>query len=299
MQRVSVLTIMIVFLFVSSTTISFFPSVIADGTDSDGDGFNDSIDDCPSQFGTSTFEKLGCPDNDSDGYPNSDDKFPNDIDEWSDSDEDGYGDNSDSCPYTYGTSYRHQIFGCIDEDNDGFSSSYELDCLSDPEDYWVQPYDNDGDEVCNTLDIFPDDYQDWEDSDLDGVGDNSDACPETELAQDEQLYFNGGCSSEQYLTKFDDHNSIHEAKSFVDRTSGSMFLNPISFHQFDYWLKAPIPTSEHSSRFFINTTLNQTDGPGYNQAFFGLRIHTNAGTCSVSSHFAYLESPNPQIHSKT
>ena len=82
-------------------------------------------------------------------------------------------------------------------------------------------------------DIIPDDYQDWEDSDLDGVGDNSDACPETELAQDEQLYFNGGCSSEQYLTKFDDHNSIHEAKSFVDRTSGSMFLNPISIHQFD------------------------------------------------------------------
>ncbi|MDD1768315.1 MAG: hypothetical protein LUQ27_07130, partial [Methanomassiliicoccales archaeon] len=38
-------------------------------------------------------------DSDGDGYPDSQDAFPDDPNEWRDSDNDGIGDNSDSSPY--------------------------------------------------------------------------------------------------------------------------------------------------------------------------------------------------------
>ena len=39
----------------------------AHAADSDGDGVEDSLDDCPWAYGTSTIDKDGCPDRDSDG----------------------------------------------------------------------------------------------------------------------------------------------------------------------------------------------------------------------------------------
>ena len=70
--------------------------------DADLDGIDDDVDDCPSVFGLSSQDRMGCPDTDSDGYSDADnswtiaqgaDAYPNDATQWKDSDDDGYGDN--------------------------------------------------------------------------------------------------------------------------------------------------------------------------------------------------------------
>ena len=38
----------------------FLPTVMAEVVDSDMDGFDDSDDMCPDQYGNSTFDRLGC-----------------------------------------------------------------------------------------------------------------------------------------------------------------------------------------------------------------------------------------------
>ena len=90
------------------------------------------------------------PDVDGDGVLNQDDAFPEDITQWNDTDNDGFGDNplpafqGDECPNTYGTSWQDR-FGCPDDDADGYS---------------------------NEGDSFPNDSTQWADSDNDGYGDN-------------------------------------------------------------------------------------------------------------------------------
>jgi hypothetical protein len=69
-------------------------------------------------------------DTDSDGVPDFQDAFPNDINEWLDTDSDGTGDNSDT-----------------DDDNDGFADS---------------------------ADAFPKNATEWFDTDSDGIGNNAD-----------------------------------------------------------------------------------------------------------------------------
>ncbi|MED5351190.1 MAG: hypothetical protein VYB50_06860 [Candidatus Thermoplasmatota archaeon] len=81
--------------------------------DADGDGFGDNFegnepDRCPDEYGTSTIDRFGCKDTDKDGYSDLDgawsyarwelygvgpDYFKADPTQWSDSDDDGYGDN--------------------------------------------------------------------------------------------------------------------------------------------------------------------------------------------------------------
>jgi WD40 repeat protein len=46
--------------------VLFLP-LAANAADSDGDGIEDSLDDCPWASGTSTIDKDGCPDRDGDG----------------------------------------------------------------------------------------------------------------------------------------------------------------------------------------------------------------------------------------
>tara|TARA_B110000305_G_scaffold237097_1_gene299704 strand:- start:747 stop:3221 length:2475 start_codon:yes stop_codon:yes gene_type:complete len=55
---------------------------------------------------------------DGDGYEI--DSFPYDVNEWNDTDDDGFGDNSDACPNNFGTSIQDRS-GCIDTDSDGIS----------------------------------------------------------------------------------------------------------------------------------------------------------------------------------
>jgi hypothetical protein len=169
-----------------------FPDEVTQWSDQDGDGYGDNsagimADDCPDFAGSSTFDRIGCFDADEDGYSDEDstwsmdddaDAFPRQPTQWSDSDEDGYGDNwgnaswslrnslwpgefieeatqQDACPTQAGSSWQSGIFGCPDADGDGW-------------------YD--------AMDDLPLDATQWVDVDGDGFGDNAsgeqpDACP--------------------------------------------------------------------------------------------------------------------------
>ena len=72
-----------------------------------------------------------------------------DPSENTDSDGDGFGDNSDFCPFDYGISYI-DVLACPDSDSDG---------------------------VSNLNDAFPFDSSETQDSDGDGYGDNEDLLP--------------------------------------------------------------------------------------------------------------------------
>ena len=95
-------------------------------------------------------------DSDGDGVEDVLDAFPNDPNEWSDYDNDGVGDNSDNC-YWYSNPNQ------ANWDNDSFGD--------------VCDWDDDNDYVNDTDDAFPYDPSEWSDSDSDGVGDNTDNCP--------------------------------------------------------------------------------------------------------------------------
>ena len=137
--------------------------------DDDNDNFLDGQDDCPIQTGFSNAGRLfGCPDSDSDGYADTIDQFPDESSQWSDIDEDGFGDqsdgvNGDDCISVYGTSSIDRT-GCSDTDGDGYSN---------PDSSWS---------VSQGADAFATDLTQHSDLDGDGYGDNSegfqaDVCP--------------------------------------------------------------------------------------------------------------------------
>ena len=116
-----------------------FPTEATQHSDVDGDGFGDNqtgvnADACPNIGGNSTFDRLGCIDTDGDGrsdpelswtFIDGGDEFRLESTQWSDSDDDGYGDNidgfqGDACPTVYGLSFEDR-FGCPDTDRDGYS----------------------------------------------------------------------------------------------------------------------------------------------------------------------------------
>ena len=129
--------------------------------DSDGDGYGEYVhgsepDACPNEPGNSWIGGFGCPDTDKDGWGDINDDFPTDGTQWSDQDDDGYGDseiglNPDNCPEINGNSSLGNILGCIDSDGDGWSDD---------------------------IDSFPEDILRWSDEDNDGFSDQGDDdCP--------------------------------------------------------------------------------------------------------------------------
>ena len=172
-----------------------FPDDATQWSDFDGDGLGDnwansSWDDrnpswpgefrtdvmaqdaCPTQAGNATANGMeGCPDADGDGWYNLQDAFPGEPSQWSDEDDDGYGDNPsgfqpDACPMTPGASSSDR-FGCIDNDGDGYSA---------PEGVEWTPWNNGAD--------YDDaDATQWANADRDAYGDNPngeapDDCPD-------------------------------------------------------------------------------------------------------------------------
>ena len=149
-------------------------------------------------------------DSDGDGIPNSKDSFPDDPNEWQDTDGDGIGDNADQDDDNDGVSdsYETQCYtdpkdpfdipgdydadglpNCIDldDDQDGYSDEDELLCGSNPLDETDTPLDTDGDFLANCVDPdddndsyldeqddFPINEQEWLDTDGDGIGNNED-----------------------------------------------------------------------------------------------------------------------------
>jgi Ca2+-binding RTX toxin-like protein len=99
-----------------------FPFDATRWSDFDGDGLDDSADNCsfipnPDQadFDGDGLGDVCDPDDDNDGVPDSDDAFPFDPDESVDTDGDGIGNNAD-----------------LDDDNDGYSDEVEEAAGSDP-----------------------------------------------------------------------------------------------------------------------------------------------------------------------
>ena len=169
--------------------IDDLPGEPSQWSDADGDGYGDnpngiSPDDCVNSAGTSTEDRLGCPDQDGDGWSTADanwtagedgdgaDALPSDGTQWRDRDYDGYGDNSsgnepDVCPDEWGNSTIDR-WGCLDGDGDGWSDlndDFPNDTLR-----WL---DADGDGWDDNFeDAFPSDGTQWSDVDGDGFGDN-------------------------------------------------------------------------------------------------------------------------------
>ncbi|MCS5527474.1 MAG: hypothetical protein NZ774_06385 [Candidatus Poseidoniales archaeon] len=138
--------------------------------DDDGDTVLDVDDGCPLIFGASSQGGvLGCLDSDADGWADSIDVFAYDGTQWSDVDEDGYGDNAagndaDDCVSIAGNSLYDRL-GCRDSDGDGWSDSDSSHTIDEG------------------ADAFSSDDSQWADRDSDGYGDNSngedaDDCPD-------------------------------------------------------------------------------------------------------------------------
>jgi len=168
-----------------------FVDDITQWSDSDNDGYGDNPngnypDTCPNVIGSSNKESIfGCIDSDKDGYDDFSDDFVDDINQWNDSDGDGFGENHhgmifDSCPTIFGLSSEDR-FGCEDSDEDGYS---------DPDDSWF---------VVDGADNFVDNITQWSDLDKDGYGDNQngdqpDSCPsKSGTSSDNEVY---GCIDE-------------------------------------------------------------------------------------------------------
>jgi len=111
-----------------------FPGDDSQWNDSDFDGYGDNpapanmADICPTDYGTSTEDRLGCLDSDDDGWSDEGDDFEYDPTQWLDSDDDGYGDNlapattPDDCVNIWGNSTLDRL-GCVDSDGDGWSDA--------------------------------------------------------------------------------------------------------------------------------------------------------------------------------
>ena len=175
-----------------------FPNEKTQWSDADSDGFGDNPgglnpDACTSVVGTSSSDRYGCPDSDSDS--------------WSDPDG-GWAaiQGADACPSTWGNSSLDRN-GCLDEDGDGQSDINDallndktqwLDTDSDG--YYDNPnpatswddcpsvwgnstvdlqgcLDSDGDGVSDTNDPWPNDPTRSIDTDGDGFADSDDDCP--------------------------------------------------------------------------------------------------------------------------
>ena len=135
------------------------PNESTQWSDIDGDGYGDNLagvlpDACPGVAGNSTLgNRMGCLDDDGDGWGNDNDALDSNPTQWLDQDADGYGDNAtgiepDACPGVAGNSTVDR-FGCIDNDGDGIS---------------------------NESDSFPDDPNRSQDTDGDGLDDLEDNC---------------------------------------------------------------------------------------------------------------------------
>ena len=139
---------------------------------SDADWSNDTVQNLvPERY-------EGC-DRDNDGYIDGIDAFPLNASEWSDTDQDGIGDNQDA-----------------DADNDGFLNTQDAFPLNASEQYDFDldgigdnaDADDDNDNVLDSIDLFPLDALEFSDSDGDGVGDNADLFPDSaEYSMDTDL----------------------------------------------------------------------------------------------------------------
>ena len=145
------------------STGSVAPLAMA-GADTDGDGFLDVSDNCPSvsNVDQADFDGDGLgdvcdDDDDNDGVADINDPFPLNSNETTDTDGDGVGDNADAFP--------NDESETADSDGDGVGDNADVF----PNDA-SETIDSDGDGVGDNADLFPTDASESADSDGDGVG---------------------------------------------------------------------------------------------------------------------------------
>lgn len=158
--------------------VSVLTALPAAAVDTDGDGVDDAVDNCPA---TSNSDQV---DTDSDGLGDACDPCP--VDGYNDPDADGLCPSVDNCPFSYNP-------GQDDADSDGVgdpcdncaavSNASQADADSDgigdacdecPIDGYNDP---DGDDLCPSVDNCPFVYNPGQaDADGDGVGDPCDNC---------------------------------------------------------------------------------------------------------------------------
>jgi Right handed beta helix region len=155
--------------------------------DSDGDGVEDSIDECDDDASKTEVGICGCgvadTDSDGDGTADCNDSCPDDT--ANDADNDGVCGNIDQCP-----GYDDNA----DADGDGIADG----CDACPDDT-ANDADNDG--VCGNIDQCPG-YDDSADADGDGIADGCDACPD-DAANDADS--DGVCGDVDQCPGFDDN----------------------------------------------------------------------------------------------
>ena len=111
-------------------------ATLTNGTDSDGDGLPDDVDEFPNDANETT-------DSDGDGVGDNSDAFPDDANETHDDDSDGVGNNSDAFPDDPDETH--------DDDGDGVGNNTDV-FPQDPD----EQFDKDGDGVGDNGDDFPD-----------------------------------------------------------------------------------------------------------------------------------------------
>jgi len=114
-------------------------------------------------------------DSDCDGVVNDEDAFPNDPQEWLDTDGDGIGNNADTDDDNDGVEDSEDLFPLdptesLDADNDGIGNNADTDD------------DNDG--VEDSADAFPFDATESVDTDNDGIGNNADTDDDNDGVED-------------------------------------------------------------------------------------------------------------------
>jgi hypothetical protein len=212
-----------------------------------GDEFNGYQGDaCPQEYGLSTKDAHGCPDDDLDGWSNDGDGLPDEITQWLDGDGDGYGNNQSQGAQMIDL-FPNDATQWNDTDGDGYGDNRfgsEGDKFPNDPTRWK---DTDNDGFADEEDLFPTDITQWNDTDDDGYGDEE--------------YGNGGDSCPTIFG-----NSTIDRRGCLDSDgdgwsdAGDDFPNdPYEYLDTDGDL---VPNSEDDFPF-DPTQWNDTDGDGY------------------------------------
>ena len=228
-----------------------FPNQSSQWADSDMDGYGDEFngyqgDACPQEYGLSTKDTHGCPDDDLDGWSNDGDGLPDEITQWLDGDGDGYGNNQSQGAQMIDL-FPNDATQWNDTDGDGYGDNRfgsEGDKFPNDPTRWK---DTDNDGFADGEDLFPTDITQWNDTDGDGYGNEE--------------YGNGGDSCPTIFG-----NSTIDRRGCLDSDgdgwsdAGDDFPNDPAIHLDTDGDTIP----DHLDEFpFDPTQWNDTDGDGY------------------------------------